>query len=61
MNQGLYNNQKTADCMLSNLQDRQCTFNVILRRVRAAVDVVGKKAINITYSECVCVCVCVCF
>ena len=34
------------------MQDSQCTHNVTLRRVRAAIFVAG-KAINTTYSECV--------
>jgi len=33
-------------------QGRQCTYNVTLRRVRATI-VAVKKAISITYSECV--------
>ena len=32
------------------LQDRQCAYNVILRRVRATFDAEEKR---ITYSECV--------
>ena len=32
--------------------DIQCTYNVTLRRVRAAI-VVVEKTMNVTYSECV--------
>ena len=39
--------------MLSNLQGRQCTYNVTLRRVRATIGAV-EKAMYIAYSECVC-------
>ena len=42
-----------------NEKDRQCMYNVPLRRVRATA-VAVKKAISITYSVCVCVCLCVC-
>jgi hypothetical protein len=56
MNQGLYNHQKTADCMLSNLQDRQGTYNVTLRRVRSTIGAVEKS--NKYYIFWVCVCVC---
>jgi hypothetical protein len=38
-------------------QDRQCTYNVTMRRVHTAIVVVG-KAISITYSVYVCLCVC---
>jgi len=54
MNQGLYNHQKTADCMLSNLQDTHCTYNVTLRRVRAKISAVEKKQILHILSVCVC-------
>jgi hypothetical protein len=33
-------------------QDRQCTYNITLRRIRATI-VTVKKAVTITYSECV--------
>jgi len=32
-------------------QDRQCTYNVILRRIRATIAAVEKQ-LSITYSEC---------
>jgi len=35
---------------LTKLQDRQCTYNVRLRRFRSIIILVGKQ-INITYSE----------
>jgi len=38
--------------MFSTKQDRQCTDNVTLRRVRATT-VVAEKTTSITYSECV--------
>ena len=33
-------------------QDRQCTYNVTLRRLRSTI-FCSEKAISITYSECV--------
>ena len=35
------------------VQDRRCTYNVALRRVRAIIDAVEKK-ISITYTVCLC-------
>jgi len=38
-------------------ENKQCTYNVILRRVPATIVAVGKAVLHIL---CVCVCVCVC-
>ena len=39
------------------MQDRQCTYNVALRRLRAIIDALENK-ISITYTECVFVALC---
>jgi len=45
-------------CITHKTQDRQCTYNVTLRRVRATIVAVAKQ--YAIYIVCVCVCVCVC-
>ena len=55
-------NQKwrASNCAADNdkWQDRQCTYNLTLRRVRANHCCSGKP-VSVVYCECECVCVCV--
>jgi hypothetical protein len=41
------------------LQDKQCTYNITLRRIRTTIIVVEKQWVLHNLSVCVCVCVCV--
>jgi hypothetical protein len=51
---GLQKETEILSALISHLQmqDRQCTYNVALRRVRAIIVALEKK-ISITYTECV--------
>jgi len=45
---------------ISKVQDRQFTYNVTWRPVRATIFAVEKQYVLYILSVCVCVCVCVC-